>query len=167
MKQQKITPKARHEILVRYRAGEKQVVLAREYEVDKSYISRIVKNTKPEMLDGSKLADTPGDELLNRYKACLLELRDCNQHLYDASQDVQHLQLRIKTETERLEKVSDAGLSALYRTDDSEFKDAVDVCVEFSARWLRDGGVCIVRLLRFSQSCRVGRRLIPSKDSLI
>ena len=56
MKQQKITPKARQDILARYHAGEKQVVLAREYEVDKSYISRIVKNTKPETLDRSKLA---------------------------------------------------------------------------------------------------------------
>ena len=166
MKQQKITPKARQDILARYHAGEKQVVLAREYEVDKSYISRIVKNTKPEILDGSKLADTPGDELLNRYKACLLELRDCNQHLYDASQDVQHLQLRIKTETERLEKVSDAG----YRRSIERTIQSLKTQLTYASNSQRVGYE-MVRLHREIAEIltELSRRkaMIPSKDSLI
>lgn len=166
MKHQKITPKARQEILARYHAGEKQVVLAREYEVDKSYISRIVKNTKPETLDGSKLADTPPDELLNRYKACLLELRECNQHLYDASQDVQHLQLRIKTETERLQKVSDVGYSrSIERTIQS-----LKTQLTYASNSQRVG-YQMVRLHREIAEIltELSRRkaMIPSKDSLI
>ena len=166
MKQQKITPKARQEILTRYHAGEKQVVLAREYEVDKSYISRIVKNTKPETLDGSKLSDTPVDALLNRYKACLLELRECNQHLYDASQDVQHLQLRIKTETERLQKVSDAGYSrSIERTIQS-----LKTQLTYASNAQRVG-YQMVRLHREIAEIltELSRRkaMIPSRDSLI
>ena len=166
MKHQKITPKARQEILARYHAGEKQVVLAREYDVDKSYISRIVKNTKPETLDGSKLSDTPVDALLNRYKACLLELRECNQHLSDASQDVQHLQLRIKTETERLQKVSDVGYSrSIERTIQS-----LKTQLTYASNAQRVG-YQMVRLHREIAEIltELSRRkaMIPSRDSLI
>lgn len=166
MKQQKITPKARQEILARYRAGEKQVVLAREYDVDKSYISRIVKNTKPERLDKSNLADTPPDALLNRYKACLLELRDCNQHLYESSQDVQHLQLRIKTETERLQRVSDIGYSrSIERTIQS-----LKTQLTYASNSQRVG-YQMVRLHREIAEIltELSRQkvMIPSKDSLI
>lgn len=166
MKHQKITPKARQEILARYHAGEKQVVLAREYDVDKSYISRIVKNTKPETLDGSKFADTPLDALLNRYKACLLELRECNQHLYDASQDVQHLQLRIRTETERLQKVSDVGYSRSIERTILSLKTQLTY-----ASNAQRVGYQMVRLHREIAEIltELSRRkaMIPSRDSLI
>ena len=166
MKQQKITPRARQEILARYQAGEKQVVLAREYEVDKSYISRIVKNTKPETLDKSNLADTPPDALLNRYKACLLELRDCNQHLYDSLQDVQHLHLRIKTETERLQKVSDVG----YRRSIERTIQSLKTQLTYASNSQRVG-YQMVRLHREIAEIltELSRQkvMIPSKDSLI
>ena len=166
MKHQKITPKARQEILARYQAGEKQVVLAREYEVDKSYISRIVKNTKPETLDGSSLADTPLDALLNRYKACLLELRECNQRLYDASQDVQHLQLRIRTETERLQKVSEVG----YRRSIERTIQSLKTQLTYASNAQRVG-YQMVRLHREIAEIltELSRRktMIPSRDSLI
>ena len=166
MKHQKITPKARQDILARYHAGEKQVVLAREYEVDKSYISRIVKNTKPETLDRSKLTDTPEHELLNRYKACLLELRECNQHLYDSSQDVQHLQLRINTETERLQKVSDVG----YRRSIEQTIQSLKTQLTYASNAQRVG-YQMVRLHREIAELltELSRRkaMIPSKDSLI
>jgi len=166
MRQQKITPKARQEILARYQAGEKQVVLAREYEVDKSYISRIVKNTKPETLDGSKLSDTPPDALLNRYKACLLELRECNQHLYDSSQDVEHLRLRIKTETDRLQKVSDVG----YRRSIERTIQSLRTQLTYASNSQRVG-YQMVRLHREIAEIltELSRRkaMIPSKDALI
>ena len=107
MKQQKITPQARQEILARYQAGEKQVRLAEEFGVDKSYISRIVKNTKLEKLAKSKLADAPTDALLNRYRSILLELRECERELHSASLDRTDLSMRIKSETDRLQVVSD------------------------------------------------------------
>lgn len=166
MRHQKITSKARQEIRVRYQAGEKQVVLAREYEVDKSYISRIVKNTKPETLYGSKLSDTPGDELLNRYKACLLELRECNQHLSDASQDRMNLSMRIETKTERLQKVSDIG----YRHSIERTIQGLRTQLTYASNAQRVG-YQMVRLHREIAEIltELSRRkaTIPSKDSLI
>ena len=166
MKQQKITPKARQEILVRYEAGEKQVALAREFGVDKSYISRIVKNTKLEKHAKSKLADTPTDALLNRYRSILLELREYEQELQDASLDRTNLSMRIKSETERLEKVSDLR----YRRSIENTIQSLRTQLTYASDVSRVG----FRMARLLHECaevmtELSRRktIIPSKESLI
>ena len=166
MKQQKITPKARQEILVRYEAGEKQVALAREFGVDKSYISRIVKNTKLEKLAKSKLADTPTDALLNRYRSILLELREYEQELQDASLDRTNLSMRIKSETERLQKVSDLRYRRSIENTIQSLRTQLTYASDVSrvgfrmARLLHESAEVITELSR-------RKTIIPSKESLI
>lgn len=166
MKQQKITPQARQEILARYQAGEKQVTLAKEFGVDKSYISRIVKSTKLEKLAKSELADTPTDALLNRYRSILLELRECEQELHDASLDRTNLSMRIKSETVRLEKVSDLR----YRRSIENTIQSLKTQLTYASDASRVG----FRMARLLHECaeviaELSRRkaIIPSKDSLI
>lgn len=117
-------------------------------------------------LDPSQLAGAPVDQLLNRYKACLLELRECNQHLSDASQDRVHLSLRIETETERLQKVSDLG----YRRSIERTIQSLKAQLTYASNSQRVG-YQIVRLHREIAEIltELSRRktMIPSRDSLI
>ena len=111
MKNNKITPQARHHIISRVKSGEKQVDLAKEYGVSKGYISQIMKASQ-------RTSDTPDrsleaveiENLRNREREVSREIAEVHTEKDTRLLEVMRLRGRLENETKRLQGTDDAEL---------------------------------------------------------
>lgn len=111
MKNNKITPQARHHIISRVKSGEKQVDLAKEYGVSKGYISQIMKASQ-------RTSDTPDrsleaveiENLRNREREVSREIAEVHTEKDTRLLEVLRLRGRLENETKRLQGTDDAEL---------------------------------------------------------
>lgn len=103
----KITPKARREIVARVRAGEKQVTLAKEFNVSKGYISQIVCRGVPGQSQESRtetdFKNATPEMLSDRYSECMREILACEKEKDERYHASIGLEDRIAEESKRLQ----------------------------------------------------------------
>ena len=119
MAKQKLSPRDQKTIVARIAAGEKQVTLAREFGVNKSSISRLVKRsakgTPKETPIFRDLSDTSEEQLRNRFSECGREMLEIADELRRNARECQNLQVQIENATRRLKSGEDAEYCAALR----------------------------------------------------
>ena len=110
MKNNKITPQARHHIISRVNSGEKQVDLAKEYGVSKGYISQIMNASQRTSTPDRSLEAVEIENLRNREREVSREIAEVHTEKDTRLLEVLRLRGRLENETKRLQGTDDAEL---------------------------------------------------------
>ena len=106
MKNRKLSPKDRKNILVRVEAGEKQVDIAKEFGISKGYLSKVLKYERSRVYSSAEkrehLQDFSEEQLRNYFKGLEQQLDGLYTQHASAWRSFDKLQMEITSETERL-----------------------------------------------------------------
>lgn len=118
MKHKRLTPKDAKNIVARATAGDKQKDIARDYGVNPSSISRIVKRHNEKQAKASETtdfsprrdySDWTTDKLLNRRRECYREIDEIHTEIYKKKSALETVKAGILRDTKQLEHVKDDG----------------------------------------------------------
>ena len=124
MNKQKITPEDRKNIVTRVKSGEKQKDVARDYDISKGYLSKIVKQAKEKAASDvfdpvSQQMNMSGfttEQLRNRYRMVHIELLKHYGEFQQRLLEADGLQQSIEMESAKPEGLRDEGWILAQKT---------------------------------------------------